>query len=131
MRSSSARLAARFSGPLSCTNWRAGDRLGRVAMERHGAGPGLRQAELLERRPRARDEVPHPSLGALGRVMHRDLQAVGHEQRRPACADRAGADHRHPLDRGMDGSHGQRRYSMLASTPIAWPETRRPASEQR
>jgi len=41
-------------------------------------------------------------------------------------------DHGDPLDRlRWDACHGQRRYSTLPATPIAWPETSRPASEQR
>ena len=88
------------------------------------------QPQALERGPGPLDEALHARRTAGGRIVDRDLVAAGQEQRGPARADRAGAEHRDPSDLAQIGGGGaHRRYSILPSTPIAWPETSRPASE--
>ena len=126
-------LGGEVLGPALLDEGRASRGRGRVGMKAQALGIGpLGEAQPDHRRPGAGDEVAHLALDVRRRIVDRDLEAVRQEQGRPAGADRAGADHRDPLDRlGWIVRHGQRRYSTLPSTPIAWPETSRPASEQR
>src|SRR5690606_27217109 len=123
--------------PVLLDQCRARDRRGRIVVKADPGGVGARrQPETLQARPGRIDERAHPRLVTGRGVVHRDGQAAGEKLRGPAGADGAGAEHGDALDlRGLGTWHGrsrgQRRYSTLPSTPITWPETRRPASEHR
>ena len=77
------------------------DGRGRIVVEADPRGIGARgQPQALERRPGRFDEFPHPRLGVRRRIVDRDREPAGEELRRPAGADRAGAEHRDAFDLG-------------------------------
>jgi hypothetical protein len=63
-----------------------------------GAG---RKPELLHHRPEIIDDFAQAGFGPGGWIGRGDIVAVGEKQRRPACPDDAGADHRDAPDRPL------------------------------